>query len=73
MESYPSDSHLSPSEGLSATGIHGHDRETDRVPAEADFRCRIVTQLIPGLCQKASAMLQIQASSFVFWALARKH
>jgi hypothetical protein len=50
MESSPSDSRLSPTEGLSATEIHEYDRQTDRVPAEADFRCRIVTELIPGLC-----------------------
>ena len=43
MENSPSDSRLSPTEGLFATEIHEHDRETDRVPAGADFRCRSVS------------------------------
>jgi hypothetical protein len=73
MESCPSDPRLSPTEGLSATEIHEHDRQTDRVPAEADFRCRIVTELIPELCYTASVMPQFQASSSVFWAFTRKH
>ena len=50
MERSPSYSRLSQTEGLSATEIHEHGRQTDRVPAEADFRCRIVTELIPALC-----------------------
>jgi len=49
MESSPSVSRLSLTEGLSATEIHEHDRQTDRVPAETDSRRRIVTVLIPVL------------------------
>jgi hypothetical protein len=46
MESSPSESPLSlaPTVGLSATEIHKQDRQTDGVPAKADFRCRIVTE-----------------------------